>query len=272
VIINEEQTCPTQVTILCLALVVFCSSGATFSQTQGGTIVIVFYSHDKVIFAADSRLSRSYAPPSDDDCKLAALNNNVIVATAGPVVGIQEEGVANMAQEFAREEAKNIGPGVEDPAKALASIWVKRMLAWEQYLDAGFSPSLKPPGQKKEWTQVLFAGRLKSNLVLYLAIMKWDGQHIVADSGPINLDVSNPFPFILGKNKSQDAFDRLKNTNPPLDFHAEWDRDVAKAAYLAEKIIKTAGDETIKGPVDILELRRDGTICWVQRKKNCWPN
>lgn len=275
-ILNEKQTLPAQLKILCVAYVLVCLSNSAFGQMDGGSIVVFFHSSDEVILAADSRLSFHGVniPPRDNECKLLALNNNVIVATAGPLIGpaVEDLGpntnVVNMAQQFAREEASKIGPTVRDPARALASAWIDRMTPFVR----GQLPNLDSTIlAKRQLVHGLFAGMTPSGTVgLYWGTVEWDGHDIIGQKRDLNSTV--PF-WAITTAKGMIAFKRFVNTKVPPNFHPEWkDRDIAKAAYLAERVRDTAQDDKIAGPIDVLELRTNGTPYWVRRKKNCQPN
>lgn len=277
-ILSEKQTLPAQLKILCVAYVLVCLSNSAFGQMDGGTIVVFFQSSDKVILAADSHLSLHGVniPPRDDECKLLALNNNLIVATAGSVIGPAVEDLGpntndvNMAQKFAREEASKIGPTVRDPARALASAWVDRMTPFVR----GQLPNLDSTIlAKRQLTHGLFAGMTPSGTMgLYWGTVEWDGHGIIGGARELYSNASVPFRAI-GTAKGMIAFKRFVNAKVPPKFLPEWkDRDIAKAVYLAERVRDTAQDEKIAGPIDVLELRTNGTPYWVRRKKNCQPN
>ncbi len=261
-----------------LIFVVGCWPNPAFGQTQGGTIVVIFYSHDKVIFAADSRRALSNGEgvivnKRDNECKLLALNNSVIVATAGKIVAKNSDiNSENMALRFAKEAAEGIGPMEVDPAKVMAEKWLYMMVPFVAEQVRQWNTTSLETG--RELTQVLFAGRLLSGaLVVYFPKVVWDGHGVISGGGLVILDPSNPFLPPLAKQKSMNAFSGLVNTHVPSNFHPEWkDRDAAKALYLAEKVIDVAGDETIAKPVDVLELQANGTITWVRRKDCCRPD
>jgi hypothetical protein len=54
------------------------------AQVEGvhGTIVVVYFSQDEAIIAADSR-GGEYGGQRDDDCKIATFSNKIIIASAG---------------------------------------------------------------------------------------------------------------------------------------------------------------------------------------------
>jgi hypothetical protein len=268
--------------VFCCLLIIFplIQVSAARQQIQGGTVVVIFYSHDKVIFAADSRRAVTnqqgvIVSKRDNECKLLALNNRVIVATAGKIVAedvdLEKPGLginsANMALQLAREAASGTEPMEQDPAKVLAKAWLNRMVPFvrEQVRHP------YPPGT--ELTQALFAGRLPDGtLRLYMSTVIWDGQQIASgrDADPVPLNPSEPFLPPLAKEKSMEVFSNLVNTNVPSSFHPEWDRDAAKAVYLAARVRGTPPrDETIGGRIDAVELQANGTITWVRRKDYC---
>jgi hypothetical protein len=279
-VLEHHHTFSSPLKILWLPLIFICLPNPAFSQVRGGTIVVMFYSPDKVIFAADSRLTIRgiNARTRDDDCKLLALNKSVIVATGGDLVGL-DVGYAdiganasrNMAQVLAKNEASKIGPTVVDPAKILATAWLEKMVPFVKNVVTNLDPAIREQLlAKRQLTHGLFAGIAPDgDVTLYWSIVEWDGSDIRGSSKPMVYNPSVPF-LAYGSTKGMTVFVELVNTNVSPSIHPEWkDRDIAKTIYLAEKVRDTAHDPAIAGPIDVAELRRGSTINWIQRKPNC---
>jgi hypothetical protein len=64
--------------ILCFGL----SPG--LAQVEHGTVVVVYFTPDKIIMAADSRVIRigQNIPPNDEECKITVIRGQVIFSSA----------------------------------------------------------------------------------------------------------------------------------------------------------------------------------------------
>lgn len=100
------------------ALVLVCAvtSLPAWSQVNIGTTLVVGYSKDKVIMAADSRVTHLDGRVEDDQCKIVALGKKLLFGGVG-IEGFRSrtpvlhswEGVAEARQAFANEKVRKSG-------------------------------------------------------------------------------------------------------------------------------------------------------------------
>jgi hypothetical protein len=62
------------IALLCL----FVIGPNVFAQIESGTVILIGYSKNKIIVAADSRMADEGKAPSDDKCKITALGNKIV--------------------------------------------------------------------------------------------------------------------------------------------------------------------------------------------------
>jgi hypothetical protein len=96
-------------------------------QVKSGTAVVILFSHNYIVFAAESRvvLAGKSIRYRDDACKVRAINNKFIFASAG-VNGFEPEpGKAGNAWSAYDEPGKLIDqlPDMDDPVYGLAELW-----------------------------------------------------------------------------------------------------------------------------------------------------
>jgi hypothetical protein len=76
--------------------------------------------------------------------------------------------------------------------------------------------------------------------------------------------------FVIGT--SERSRTEFQNWKPAESGIAPRYYDVRRAIRLAELTIKYQARSDIGGPIDALQLNRDGTIEWYSRKQNCQEN
>jgi len=93
---------------------------------EAGTVILFFYSPDKVIFAADSCQTtiRSGANVGyrDDECKLLALDEHFIAGFGG-----LSKGVRFTSRDIAKHEFKKLRKHEPDLIQLLADAWANQM-------------------------------------------------------------------------------------------------------------------------------------------------
>jgi hypothetical protein len=64
---------------------------SAFAQVQHGTVIVVNFTKDKVIIAADSRAinSDTRRPPDDCRCKISAFGRKIVFTTSGTAVFVK---------------------------------------------------------------------------------------------------------------------------------------------------------------------------------------
>lgn len=291
---TERTTTTVKTIILCILFLFFICPGRAAGQVQRGTIVVIFYSPAKVILAADSRSQveeSNGVTLRNDECKLLALEPNLIAAFGGLVGGRvpprdRPNGPpvfdAGAAHEIAREEASKLKHTELDSARVLASAWADRMqefIVKVSRVDPNVIQEARKQSEEKNFdvSWSLFAATdSHGRLVLHKGVVYWNNQGNSFAAGEQELPLLQPpNQFVASStSKSYRIFDRLKAENLPANYHTEWkDREAAKAIYLAEQTRDQANDDRIGGKIDAIELRRGARKAeWIQLKAGCPAN
>jgi hypothetical protein len=261
-------------------------------QVTTGTAIVVLFSHNYIVFAAESRvvLAGKSLRHRDDACKVRAINNKFIFASAG-VNGFEPDpGNAGNAWSAYDEPGKLVDqlPDMDDPVHGLAELWGKSL---EKHVNRALdvNPGAMMDFLRKEGGETLttgmFAGRTKQGqLVIYKANLNCNC------AGPprrTSLEIL-PLPLsagtgggAIGSQEALDLWSELSKGNSErarASLH-QFETDHASGAGPKtlgaaavtglEFIVKNAREEGVGGPIDAVEMAPTGDIHWVQRKANC---
>lgn len=285
-------------------IVVGCQNA--FSQRHTGTIVVIGYSKNKIVVAADSRVNDEGKGYIDTSCKIMALSNNFLFSASGRISdvtggrrGWDGDIQAKEAFSFASQQ-----PIISAPSSTFAEdvtdIWAQSVSdrisnhiritelmdqkPLQFYLEGSFV-GLGPRGD-------IQAGHATIRRANGEAMPFWMG--IQKDANPPNfIFIEDPAPIltsqidyrvlggpfnemlvdeiILGvspRAKKEQAITRqLSKGWPRKDF------DALMAMRLVQLVVKYDNHpEWVGGPIDVVELDKGGTIRWIQRKDNCKDN
>lgn len=249
-----------------------------WTQTESGTVVVFGYSKEKVIVAADSRVTFGLEGHDDTQCKVAALGNKVIFATGG-VAGLPD-GWTPAAE--ARRAFEAVAPGAWDTGP-IANRWaagaVKRLKA-----EAAIRPEqlIKHTENNILLIGVFAAAQQDDKISVNVRMLTYSQEggsiYIGFDSvvfGPnVEMDIQG-----FGRTEIVDEF--VHPVTPRAKREAEqWARESMRFSPDRRdqlRIIRLVDltlayhprSETMHGPIDAVELRRGGQITWIQRKANC---
>jgi ATP-dependent protease HslVU (ClpYQ) peptidase subunit len=253
-----------------------------------GTIIVVFFSKDRVVLAADSRLTLSGGRSrySDTQCKLSDLGHETIFAGAGMYgydFGSGPRASGFDAYKAALKSSQSLQPGLEDRAKAVAEDWSRKV-------KAAIDPQLaRHPaevlasmhGSSMLLAQGVFAGRTADGLVTYFAAIHCDcsGAHKSALTRLTQLHpTADGLPLAsLGTTEALNLFSEVVegSSQRGLDERASWEkisgpgRDGEVAFKTAEFIVRNVKDRSVGGLINAIELDHDGNVRWVKRGNNC---
>jgi hypothetical protein len=275
-----------------LRLFVFsgCVTGAAWGmQIQHGTVVVIFYSRDRVVLAADSRVTDSGpgAPHQDNQCKVADLGRETIFAASGftrynfgPDQGMPAFDVFREAASVSRSPKA----GTPDRARAMAESWGHSV---KDALDTGLTRHPREVltllhGKSTQLAGAIFAGRDAAGLVVYYVTLsceceeshKYSSLHITKLK-----PVDDGMPAAsMGTSETMDLFSEVADGSSARGV-AERDAWIAVAtnperdAYVTirtgEFILRNSKDHTVAGPINALELTAQGQVRWVKRENNC---
>ncbi|HET9284473.1 MAG TPA: hypothetical protein VFR24_21170 [Candidatus Angelobacter sp.] len=261
-------------------------------QVKTGTAVVILFSHNYIVFAAESRvvLAGKSIRHRDDACKVRAISNKFIFASAG-VNGFEPEPGKNGNAWSAYDEPGKLAdqlPDMDNPVHGLAELWGKSL---EKQVNRALAVNPEPMMDflRHEGGQTLssgiFAGRTKQGqLVVYKADLNCN---CVGNSRRTSLEIL-PLPLpassaglVIGSQEALDLWDELKKGNSErarASLH-QFETDHASGAgpktlgaaavTSLEFIVKYAREEGIGGPIDAVEMTPAGDTYWIQRKANC---
>lgn len=273
--------------LLVFAAIAFVAARAM--EVQHGTVVVIFFSKDRVVLAADSRVTFSGAAKyhQDNQCKVSDLGHETIFAASGftryNFAPDQKMPTFDVYQEAARL-SQAIKSEVPDRARAVAEAWARRV---KVALDIGLVRHPKEVmsllhGQSMQLAGAVFAGRNQAGLaVYYVAIrcecktsQKYSSIH-VSQIHPVN----DGMPAAsIGTAEAMELFSEVADGSSPRGLaerdswtgaQTEPDRDAYVTVRTGEFILRNSKEGTAAGPINALELTADGQVRWVKREKNC---
>lgn len=260
---------------------------AAFAQTKKGTIGVVSFTKDKIAAAIDSHAMADIGPPSNSECKITAFDDEVIFLVSG--VAVRTKGTSTWS---AMQEAKNAhqiisGQPIPNDGKAaqMAATWgalmLERFLAWNKEDPVDVVRHV----QDRALTRAYFAGRnSKKALVLWEVIITYDPKktnpldrfvhEITCARGICAIGrVEVVFELVYADSESAHA-EAAEWEKVAAQFSVE-NRPIQRVIRLVELTIsrrKAAGFDDVGGPIDAVELLRDGGVKWYARKCNCADN
>src|SRR4029077_17580065 len=288
--------------LLPLALFPIISSPA-LAQIQHGTVAVIYYSKDKIIMAADSRALNENAPPSDSECKVAALYGKIIFVSSGAAVyekGSRGDRVGSWTNteenRRAYDAASLLYATSHDRVVGAATEWGKSISSHFQSLFFWHPEKIAfvTQGGSGILTRALIGGLDDSgNLILVQTLVMFKGQ-------PSPALFPNPYPYPLavgpapypvtnvvscrgycaiGEIEVEQEFVNLTSERAKKEAK-EWkppkraktaDYDILRTRRLVELTIEYhAGD--VGGSIDIVQMDKDGRVHWYAIKENCSEN
>ncbi|MBZ5509326.1 MAG: hypothetical protein LAO78_28035 [Acidobacteriia bacterium] len=254
-----------------------------------GTVVVIFFSKERVVLAADSRLT--YSGPvglhKDNQCKVSNLGHQTIFAASGfnrynfpQDRNMPKFDVYQQAVQVSRSYKGNL----HERGKAVAEAWAQQVKA---ALDIGL---VRHPaevmsslhGQSMQLASGVFAGKSDTGLAVYHASIlcecrtahKYASIHI-SQLQPVNDGVP---AASIGTAETMGLFSEVADATSPrgLAERDTWkeaedkpDRDANVTIRTGEFILHHSKDRTIGGPLNAIELTAAGAVRWVKREKNC---
>lgn len=286
--------------LVCLSCL---STGEAWPELASGTIVVVTYSKQKAILAADSRVNFGDGKYDDSYCKVTALSDRILFTATG-IVGDSSYLLPEDLRFSALEEAKRVFADVsKSPSSALrppyegivgelATDWGLAMTArFNQASQVRLKEWLRrvSPSGERAFVIGIFAGqdsdgqvRVKAAHVTYrepkkdannLPIARFYMLSTESTSDDATITDAFGMPEVvqqINSGKVEVAASELgplpglsKATDP-----AQYDR--LRTIKLVElTIAHHPKREFLGGKIDAAEIVRGGVVRWIQRKENC---
>lgn len=255
------------------------SAFVAFAQVKHGTIVVIYHASDKIILAADSREAGSDS--SDDKaCKIATPDGKIIFAGTG----------------LGKVDSTNpLAPSWSSPDDIRQAFDIVRLSSYGRldkivetfedielhHFNSSYRQNPEPFLKVARENHVLaddIIGGLNSygqleayEMPVFLAV----GDNVAAWPKPLTCptdpycatgkpEVANEFLGLTSERAKKE-----KRTWKPPRGSDPADYPVWKAARLVELTERYGPRKEVGGPIDIVELDKNGTVCWLANKKNC---
>lgn len=267
---------------------ILCAIGVLTISVSATTIVLGF-SKNKVVIAADSRLTNEDGTHQDTSCKIAALNDRFLFTTSGRAIDVTNHKLGWDVAQFARIALNDVLKKRMDPTRTperpfagdVADLWQDLVgQSISNNIRATEFARLKP---KETFVNGMFFGITPSGNIqgAFAALARSADLGYMIESPPLTTyDPSDKITFAQQGGEDQlflefthattrRARAELAATNELAKKWPPAEADVRVAMRLVELIIKYDTDHYVGGPIDAVELDKGGTIRWIQRKSNC---
>jgi len=272
--------------VLAVLAVLILPSFAQAEDIWGGSIVILKYTRERASIAADSRVNMVRMVGNqgyrDDYCKIVTLSNNFLFVSAG-AQGLETRrfGASWSVNELAGGALRTVTLlGLENIVEETARRWMNSLSFHMKQI----APSLRKAVLQEVGNRILVQG-------IFIGVEKGSVSAWRASILEVNslvrgkLQALEPSIAALGRSDIFHEF-VIEETNPSERAKAEranWEhelvskdpaeRDILTVIRLVDLTIAfESRSETVGGPIDAVELTRDGKIHWFQRKANCLTN
>lgn len=269
------------------------ASNSAFSQINSGTVVVWMATDNDLVLAADSRVACigstciAENPNRDNDCKILALNRNLIFSSAGAAGDDRKEFRWN-AFEIASSLAAGRKFETVESIDTLASDWLKQV---QPLVDRSCRTNPLPPDFQPRvmYTSAVFAG-VTAKGVIHVAEaffkMTIGPKNQASCTENPSADSVTPDGSSGGKVHSYgggaelvekfldnpENGEREKPNLRPMSNFTVW-TDLARTTYrFAQIAVEQSGSSgDVGGPIDQVHLSTKG-IEWLHRKQNCAEN
>ncbi|OFV92046.1 MAG: hypothetical protein A3H28_05030 [Acidobacteria bacterium RIFCSPLOWO2_02_FULL_61_28] len=253
-----------------------------------GTIIVLKYTQQKASIAADSRANIFSVSGNqgyrDDHCKIAALTDEFLFASAG----VRGLGTGRVGESWdVNEEARSafrtatllgLGNIVEETARRWGGSVAFRI---NQMLASQRETLLEEQRTNMFFADAIFIGLEKGSLSVWRAL-------ILDDNGSVRAELRVLEPPGFGAFGMHEIFDEFaieerQTSERAKAERAQWerefsskdaaDRDILWVIRLVDLTIAFhPRPEKVGGPIDASELSRGGKVRWYQRKQQCPAN
>jgi hypothetical protein len=290
-------------------LVVSCIllSTQAWAQVRSGSIVVIGRSRQRIVLAADSRTNLGGGKFEDSACKITALGGSLIFAATG-IVGDSSYLLPEALRFDATQEARKVFLLHSLTAENLLDLGTVGTIAsnWGAIMSAHFRAAAEAsPASLQEWMKRVTLSHESPFIVGIFAGLEPDGEisvySVQVDYARSSEGTAPVEPYFLTSmsipDESANAFPLLKAFGMPEIFNEMSDAKSDRAkqeisarqslqeslpadAFARRQVIRMVDltiayhpkPEFVGGRIDAIELSRDGTAHWIQRKEDCPPN
>ncbi|MGH9344038.1 MAG: hypothetical protein ACRD19_09785 [Terriglobia bacterium] len=259
-------------------------------QVEGGSVLVVTYSPDEIVMAADSRVTNVKTGQFRDNyCKLSAPGGKVLFGTTGLVESIGGFDSTGLFRRIAGEINGNYKDGF---VEQIATRWADAMDQNYAKMPANLVEQfIGENSGNRALDCTLFAGVEPSGSLSLVRARLFYGKP--ADGAPATvrykievIPLESPTPGYLNI-AGCGNIDVLQQFTPPKtqpnqaeveqwklftgDVKAQIAVRLVNLTIACEKAEPFGGHEVVPvgGPVDAAEIERGGSVKWIQRKPSC---
>ena len=238
---------------------------------------------DRFIIAADSRAVFN-GKPEDNDCKIAAFENQFVFATSGASgyrpakEGFDPATAFDNIEEAGKAISSQLSKNAGDDLNEIADSWAKNIVKDFQSLYAIHPEIVLEGAQRGRDTLAngLFARAINGEIVLAFRSVTFNlgrSDRFAVEAIPQDCAAKICATGMAGVfdeyTKSPPETERAKREGilgPTVDETSRITRLVRLS------VLYTEPQGEVGGPIDVLELWKNGRIHWVSRKTNCLAN
>lgn len=248
-------------------------SPSSARQADYGSTVIAVHNYDSLVIGADSRTSitknSGLSVPVDTACKIFQLGRYIFAYTGFP--RLCTEGGCWDALEYARDAVRLSLPFsevVEDFADRASASFLGKL----QMLGADHDPLVPLLVQLHAGVNALFAGTEHDSLGVYVVTFSIRSYDSVMNSFKLDRQLRRSFSeeTILPHYHFLGHIDSLKTMEETTNMSVFFYRKGYAAGII--DLIKRQSRKTpqsVGGDIDIVGMRRGGSIEWIRRKEHC---
>src|ERR1700722_2238046 len=165
---------------------------AALGETKSGTIVVVGFSKEKIVVAADSRTHYSVSGKNrDDECKIVALKNDLLFVPIGKTG--DQYAISSLNWDATQEAVKATSSQRMDSIQDISDRWGESMVQlWNRDLTSNRDVTLKTL-DGNIFTLGLFLGIEKNKLSAIVVKVFYDG--VAARSVPLYPELGESMDF-----------------------------------------------------------------------------
>lgn len=260
---------------------------------EHGTVAIVYFSEDKIIAAADSRglvanvLSRQ-EEFRNDYCKVFVPDGKIVFVAAN-ILGYGGDAVHSLpawtTQEIINRAYHRVAPKLgADHVVEIGTAWATEVgdRLWELFL--AYPETVRERARKSKTgllTVALIGGRnAAGELVLFQFVIRFEdgsSQQIKLETTPVSVSDCPQQFCVIGRTEIAEEF--LAGTTPrAVQEAATWKAspgssganvELLRTERLVELTETFDRSDEVGGPIDSVQLNKDGSLVWHQRKSNC---
>lgn len=275
-----------------LLVITVLAGGASAAQVGSGTIVILDSTKDKLVVAADSRLTFDDRPPEDTQCKIQVFGHRIVFTEMG-AIAYTNSGTGWFNPLLARRAVREMGSLEKDPdteIKDIASIWANSLAAlWQSAYRRDREAVTRAIANSHNGpiTGGVFAEARNGSIhwrFVAVAVLPNMDPPIRSITGEVHdcwpcgegekvCALARPeIPAEFCTQSSPRSKEEAAHWKPSPELAGKVSRETLHAIRLVDDTIAFDPHPGLGGKVDALELHSDGSINWVQRKPNCPEN